>query len=182
MRLVARIAGGPAGVIGWVHLGKLAWLGDVGCVATDAKHRRIQLLRLDRRGIVGVFCLRSMARLAGNSLVHALALHVQDFSMATLAHLVSGIGDGQGRDLGDRVSPVVPVAAETAGNEDAAQHYKRHEADQKDGRQPEEVTCIFEGFHSCVRKIVLEPAFWRCWLFPLRPWELTRFCDLLAEI
>ena len=120
-------------------------------MTTDAEHGGVQLCWLDRGRIVGVLRKRPMARLAGNSLMHALAFHFEDVGMAALADLMAGIRNRPRCDLLDRIAAVVSVLPKTARDENAAQHQEQNAPHQEDQCQTEEVTCIFEGFHSWIR-------------------------------
>jgi hypothetical protein len=67
MRLMARIAGQTAGVIGAGDLREGAGLGGVGLVTTGANHGGIGQGRLDGSGIVSVPGLWAMANLTVKS-------------------------------------------------------------------------------------------------------------------
>jgi len=90
----------------------------------------------------------TMARLAGNVLVDAFALHLQDVSMATLANLVTGVGDRKRRDLADCVAAIVSVLSKTARDEQATRDQKQREPYHEDGGEPKEMFRILETFHS----------------------------------
>jgi len=139
MRLVTGIAGSASGVLRRVHLGETLGLSDAGLVTADAKHRRVQLRGLHRRGIVSVLGLRSVAGLASHSLVHTLALYFENVGVTGFADLMSGVGDGRCRDFRDGVGPIVSVAAKAVRHKKTAQHQKPNQTYQKNGCQPEEV-------------------------------------------
>ncbi len=137
-------------MVGGDNLGEILRLGEVCLMTTDAEHGGVQLCRLDRGRIVGMLRQRPMARLAGNSLVHALAFHFQDVGVAAVADLMAGVRNRPRCDLLDRIAAVVSVLPKTARDENAAQHQKQNAPHQEDRCQPEEVTRIFEGFHSWI--------------------------------
>src|SRR5208283_642080 len=148
VRLVAGIAGRSARVFLRHNLRKVLWLGDVRLVATDAQLGGIQLRGLHRRRIVGMLGERPVARLAGNSLVYAFALYVEDIGMAALADLVASVGNRQCRNLGDCLAAIMSVLSKTARDEGGTQHDESDDTHQKDGGHPEKVSRIFEIFHN----------------------------------
>src|SRR5271157_2387822 len=117
-------------------------------MAANTQLGNIQLRRLDRRGIVSVLCQRPMARLAGNSFVHAFALYVEDIGMAALADLMSRVGNRERCDLGDCLASIVSVLPKATRDEEVPQHQEGNNTHQEDGCQPEEVSRIFEPCHN----------------------------------
>jgi hypothetical protein len=107
--------------------------------------------------------LRPMTRLAGNSLVHAFALHLDNIAMARLAGLVSGIGNRQDRNLCDRFAAIMPILPKTGGDKDATQYQENKNPSQEYGCHAEEMSCVFEGLHVGIRN----SSFWTDFLWPL---------------
>ncbi len=91
---------------------------------------------------------RPMASLAGYSLMYALALYFEDVGVTALANLMACIRSRPRCNLTDRVAPVMPVFPKALRDENAAHHQEQNATHQEDRCQTEEVTRIFEGFHS----------------------------------
>ena len=119
---MAGIARRSARMLSGIYLRKTLGLGDVGLVATRAEHRGIQLVRHNRSRVVGVLSLRPVAGLAGHSFVHTLVLHIDDFAMASLAGLMTSIGDGQSCNFTYRIRTIMPIAAETVRHQKTSQY------------------------------------------------------------
>jgi hypothetical protein len=49
----------------------------------------------------------------------------------------------------------VAVLSKTAWDQEPTDHQKGEDADQEDGCQPEEVSCIFEDIHDVMRAALL---------------------------
>src|SRR5208337_984199 len=88
VRLVACIAGLPAGMLLCVHLRETCRFGDIFRVATDAKLRHIRQNWLNVAWIIGVLRERSVTRLAVDGLMDPLCFQRSDIGVAILAGLV----------------------------------------------------------------------------------------------
>ena len=93
----------------------------------------------------------SMASLAGYSLMHAFAFHLEDVSMTALANLMAGIRGRPRRNLGDRVAAIMSVFPEASRDKKAAHHQEQNDSREKDRCQTEKMTRVFEGFHGWIR-------------------------------
>jgi len=138
-------------VVGGRDLRETPWLGGIGLMATDTEDGGVEFGRLHGGGIVGVFCQWSVAGFTVHVRVPAVFFLVENVGVAGFASLVAGIVDGAGGELGQSVPAVVAVLSKTARNQKAADAKKREDANQEDGCQPEEVSCIFEGIHKVAR-------------------------------
>jgi hypothetical protein len=146
--LVAAVAGSATGMILGRDLGKILRLGAVRLVTTNAKLGGVQLLGLDGSRIFGVFRERPVAGLAGHSLMHAFALHIQYIGMAALADLVPSVSNRERRDLRNGLAAIMSVLPETSRDEQAARDQKQREAYHEDSGKTEEVFRILKTFHS----------------------------------
>ncbi len=145
---MATVTGQPSGVFCRNHLRKSAWFGAVGLMTTGAHHRRIQLLGLNRTGILCVLGLGSMAGLASHDYMFALLLLIHHVGVTGLASLMTGKGNRPGGYFGDRITAVVPVLPKTARYERDSQDHKRDHSNYHDGREPDKVFCVFESLHE----------------------------------
>ena len=123
---MARVARESLRVIGRHDLRKSFRLRGVRFVATAAYDRRIELGRLDGCRVVRVFRLRPMTALAGNHDVPPQFLLIDYVRVATFANLATRMRHGPGRDLADRVGPVVSVLPETLWHDRRTQRHKCH--------------------------------------------------------
>src|SRR3974390_2433078 len=101
------------------HLREALRLGCIGLVAAETKHRRIEFGGLERRRVVGMPGLRSVAGLAVNSRMAARLLRFRYVIVAGLAGLVTGELDRPGRNLRQRSAAVVSVLPKAPGNQKA---------------------------------------------------------------
>ena len=139
MRLVARIASDPGGVIGGHDLRKRFRLGAVSLVTAGAHQRRIKLWRSHRCWIFRVAGKRSMAGLAGNYYVPAQLFLIDDVGVASLAGLVSGKRNRTCRNLGNGISAIVPILPEAARNDGGAKGDECNRSNCHDKSQPNEM-------------------------------------------
>ena len=138
------IARRSARMFGGIHLWEILGLGDVLLVTAGAQDKRIQLGGRDRGWIVSVCSQRSMTGFAGHAFVYALALYLLRVAVTVLAHLMSGIADGQGSDLLDGVSPVMSVASKAVRHQETSYQQEQQKADQEDCCQAKKVSGISE--------------------------------------
>jgi hypothetical protein len=131
-------------------LRKVARLGAIGRVATHAQNCRIQLGRLDRRGILGVLSEGPVAGFAVHMGVLPLAFHLENIGMARLAGLVSGEGHGSRRNFSDGISAVMSILAKTAWDQDGAQNYEYNDSSDEDQGHAEQVFDILEPVHGAM--------------------------------
>jgi hypothetical protein len=144
VRLVTGVAGQAPGVIGRGHLRESFWFGAIGFVAASTNDSGIELWGLYRGRIIRVFGLRAVTGLAWNDGMFPKFLLIDDFSVAGLAHLVSRMGNGAGREFSDGVSAVMTVLAERARNYRGAQHDERDQREDHHSSEPDEVFGVFE--------------------------------------
>ena len=71
--------------------------------------------------------------------------------MARLAGLVTGKGNRMRGDFGDCVAPVMAVLPKAARDKEASHQQEEDYAYQEDRCEPQQVSCIFEYFHRCIR-------------------------------
>ncbi len=125
-------------------LGETFGFGAVRFVAAGAEHGRVELRRLNGRGIVGVPRLSSVAGFAGDDDMLPELFLIDDVGMAALANVVAGEGHGPGGDFSDGSSPEVSVLAETARDDEGAQADECNQCDCHDSREPDEVFDVLE--------------------------------------
>ncbi len=89
--MVAGVTRRAARVFGGDDLGEILRFGNVRLMTANTKHGGVQLCWLDRSRIIGMLGKSSMASLAGYSLMHTFAFHLEDVSMTALADLMAGI-------------------------------------------------------------------------------------------
>ncbi len=76
------------------------------------KHGRIGLRRHKSARVLGMLGLRAMASLAGDSSMFAFGLYLGDICVAGFADFMSGVDDGQCRNLRNGVAAVMSVFSE----------------------------------------------------------------------
>ena len=141
---MAGVAGQTTGVISSDYLRESFRLGAVGLVAAGAEDRGVELGRLDRGRVVGVFGLGSVAGFAGDHNVLAQLFLIDDIGVAGFTDFVAGVGDGAGSGFGYGVAAIVSVLAETVGHDGGAEHYERDHCDYHHGGKTEQVFGVFE--------------------------------------
>ena len=132
---MAGVARNSLRVIRRRHLRKCLRLRAVRFVAATADNSRIELGWFDRGRIVGVFRLRTVTGLAWDHDVPAQFLLIYDVCVATFADLVPRMSHGAGRNLPNRIGPVVPVLPKTLGHHRRTERYKRHDCQDKNRRK-----------------------------------------------
>ena len=141
MRLVACLAGHPAGVLHRVDLRETAWFGGAGRMAANAQHGCVDLVRLDG-WVVRVLCQRTVAGLAVHVLVLARLLRLRNVGMAGLAGLVAGVVQRAGGNLADGRPAVVAVLSEALRHNEVPHHKKDRERHHEEKRKAEEMSSI----------------------------------------
>lgn len=144
MRLVTGLAGYPAGVLIGIDLRKIFGSCSAGGVAADAKCGGVGLAGIDRRGIVGVLCQRSVAGLAVHPRVFPGAFCLRNVGVAAFAGLVPREADGVCRNLRNGGSAIVPILPEAARDDKTADRQKRQGSHCEQPGQTKEMACIPE--------------------------------------
>ena len=144
MWLMAGIAGKSLGMVGGHDLGKCLWLGAVRFMTTAADYCRIELRRLDAGGIIGMFCLGTVAGFAGHDYVLPQLLLIRHIGVAAFTYFMASVCDGTRGDLSNRVAPIMSVLSETlrdycGPNRDENAHQNNY-----DGGKPDQMLSIFE--------------------------------------
>ena len=143
---MAGIAGQTSRVLRCRDLREALGLGAVGFVAAGADDGGVELRRLQRCRIVGMFGLGAVAGFARNDHMLALFLLLDHVGVANLARIVAGKGHGPGRDFGDGVASIVSILPKTVRNDEGAQRDEGNQCDRYDGREPDEVFDVLEQF------------------------------------
>src|ERR1051326_5300766 len=117
---MAGVAGQTTGVVGGDDLRECFGLRAVGLVAAGGEDRGVELGRLDRGRVVGVFGLGTVAGFAGDHNVLAQLFLIDDIGVAGFADFVAGMGDRAGSGFGDGVAAIVSVLAKTVGHNGGA--------------------------------------------------------------
>jgi hypothetical protein len=149
VRLVAFIAGHPAGVLLGNHLRKSGGLGRVLFVAPAAEIGDIRQFGLDGRGVAGMLRLRSVAGFAGHMGMLAGGADLRLIVMAQDAGGLSGIRDGMRTNCGERPWPVVAELTEGFGNDGAANNQEDPEDGQKDHRGAYQMDPVSKSATHC---------------------------------
>ena len=144
MRLVAGITGNSTRVICGDDLGKGLWFGAVGFVTAGADDGGVEFRRFDGCRIVGVFCLGSMASLAGDHNMLAEFLLVDNVGVASLANVMSSVRDGTGRGLGDGIAAIVAILPKTVGYDRRAQEDEGNQRDRDHDGKTNQVLGVLE--------------------------------------
>lgn len=116
-------------------------------MAADAQLGRIQLLRRNSAGIVGVFGQRPVTGFTIHLRMLAFAFQVQNVRVAGFAGLMSGIRNGLGFDLSQRIAAKVPILPKTFGHKIAPYQNEDKDPGGKNPRQTEKMSCVFK-FHG----------------------------------
>ncbi len=140
------VAGDALGMVGGDNLGEGFGLGAVGLMTAGADDRGVELRGLDGCGIVGVLGLRAVAGFARDDHVAALLFLVNDLSVAGLADLMAGVGDGASGDLGDGVAAVVSILTEAVRDDGGAKKDEGDQCDRHDHGEPDEMFNVLEQF------------------------------------
>lgn len=180
---MAGFTGEAAGVVSRNDLRKALWFGGIGLVTAHAQHCRIELGGRQRGGVIGVFGKGTVACFAIHMRMFAVFLLIEDIGMAALTGVVSGVIHGPGRDFTESVAAVVPVLAETAGNEEFAKNEEQEDAGGEYPQQAKEMLRIFESVHGSEQSPFLHlPTSGK--LPPIEPEHVTRglcFASLLIR-
>jgi len=89
----------------------------------------------------------------------SLLFYIQDVGMAGFANSVARIRNRPGRNLIQRIAPVMPELTETLGNEEAAQYKEKRHSDRESRGNPEQVRYVFESHCWAVgRSVPIESA------------------------
>ena len=136
---MASVASESAGVIGGDDLRECPGLGAVGFVAPGAEDRCVELRRLDRARVVGVFGLRSVAGFAGDHDVFAEFFLIDNVGVAAFANIVAGVRNRAGRGFRDGRSSVMAVLAERLRDNGSAQNDEGGDRDDDHSGQTDQV-------------------------------------------
>ncbi len=118
---MAGLAGQSGIVLVGDNLREVFGPGAVYRVATDAENGGIQFGRLDRAGIFGVSCERSVAGFAVDADMFSLILHSDDIGMASLAGFVTGKSNWPRRDLREGGAAIETILSKTTWDDSRAQ-------------------------------------------------------------
>lgn len=146
MRLMARVAGQPPGVICSRDLGKARRLGAVGFVTTGTHDSGVELCRFNRGGIVSMPSLGTVAGLARNNHMPALLLLIDNVGMACLTCSVARKDNRPGGDLRDRRAPVVSILAKTSRNDSGTQDHEANHTYRHNGGEANEMFYVLKQF------------------------------------
>jgi hypothetical protein len=141
---MAGVASETTGVIRGDDLRESFGLGAVGFVAARTKDRGVELGRLNRGRVVGVFGLGSVAGFAGDHNVLTQLFLIDDIGVAGFAHFVTCVGGRPGSGFRNGVAAIVPVLAETVGHNGGAEHYERDHCDYHHSGKTDQVFGVFE--------------------------------------
>ncbi len=180
MGLVARVAGKTVGVIGGNYLRKTLGLCRIRLMAADAEHGRIELWGSYGSRIVRVLGQRPVTGLAIHVRVLAIFFLFEDVGMAGFAGLVPGEVHRPGRDFRQCIAPIVPILAETFGDQKSAEDQKQENACDEDSGQSKKMSRILKNIHGMLSaKRPLFPSF-LC-LCPQREPDAYRYSSQLQE-
>ena len=132
-------------------LGKAFGLGAVRLMTTDAENGGIELWRLDRSRIRGVFCQSTVAGFAVHACVFSLVLHGDDIRVAGLAGLPSGKQNRLGGNFRDGISAIVAIFAKASGYQGRPQEDKGENRDREDDCDTQQMLDILEPVHRDTR-------------------------------
>jgi hypothetical protein len=133
-----------------IHLGELFGLGLILPVARLAKTGPGQFLRLDLGRIVSVLGVRSVARLARNSVVFTLGSKRGDLVVARGTNRLSGEGNWPRTDVIEGSGPVMAVAPERFRDQHLAQQQEDEKARAEDQNERDQVGGFLEtAAHGC---------------------------------
>jgi hypothetical protein len=144
MRLVTGVAGKSSGVISSYDLREAFGLGTVGFVAASTENSSVELGRLDGCRIVSVPGLGAVTGFARNHDMTPLLLQVDDIGVASFADLVSGMGDGAGRNFGNGGAAIVSVLSKAARDHGGTQDDESKQSDHHDSGEADEMFNVLE--------------------------------------
>jgi len=144
MRLMAGVTGQSAGVIRGHNLGEGFRLGAIGLVTAGADNGCVELWRLNSCWIIGMFCLRSVASLAGNDDMPAELLLIDDICVTPFADFMAGVGDRAGGDLRQSVAAIMTILSETVRNDRGTQTDERRHSNHHNGGETNQVFDVLE--------------------------------------
>lgn len=98
-----------------------------------------------------MLCQRPMTRLAVDPRMLSFLFQFEHVGVAHLAALVAGKGNWVRSDFGDCVASVMAVLPKAARDKEASRQQEQDCAYQEDQCKPQQVSCIFEYFHGCIR-------------------------------
>lgn len=139
MRLMASVASEAAGVIGRYDLGKGFRLCAVGFVAAGAEDQGVEFRGRHIGWIVRVLGLGTVANLAVEVGVGSEFLLIGNIRVAAFADFVTGKNCRPGGDFGDGGSAIVPVLAETLGDDRGAKDNEEEYRERHDGGETDEM-------------------------------------------
>jgi hypothetical protein len=142
--LVAGVAKHAAGVFGSVHLGEGLGFGGVLFVAAAAEAGDVGEFGLERRRIIGLGMggLRTVAGLARDM---GVAAGGTDFGLVLVAEdagVLARVRNGARADQVEGVRPVVPVLAESFGDDGGADDEEESQGGEEDEGRADEVPGI----------------------------------------
>jgi len=113
-------------------------------MATHAECRRVGFRTFVRGRIVGVSSQWTVTRLAAQPRMPGLPLHLRDVVVAGFARLPSREGDRAGLDVIESPGPIMSVLPESSRDHGAAYGEERHNQNQRQHRQTDQMLGFFE--------------------------------------